>query len=118
MVGMSYQESTNDNVYGSLSANSEDAIKKNDPLFYYLNYGSASATKGVAGEKIRSAKLSYFGRVGYEFAGRYFCRDHFVPMQPTYHCFPPPTAGILSCSICRMDPVGRRVLRSAQASGK
>ena len=68
---MSYQESTNDNVYGSLSANSEDAIKKNDPLFYYLNYGSASATKGVAGEKIRSAKLSYFGRVGYEFAGRY-----------------------------------------------
>ncbi|MBP7871010.1 MAG: TonB-dependent receptor [Parabacteroides sp.] len=71
MVGMSYQESTNDNVYGSLSANSEDAIKKNDPLFYYLNYGSASATKGVAGEKIRSAKLSYFGRVGYEFAGRY-----------------------------------------------
>jgi hypothetical protein len=46
MVGMSYQESTNDNVYGSLSANSEDAIKKNDPLFYYLNYGSASATKG------------------------------------------------------------------------
>ncbi|MCD8031978.1 MAG: TonB-dependent receptor [Bacteroides sp.] len=71
MAGMSYQESTYDFVYGSLSANGEDALKKNDPLFYYLNFGSASATKGVAGEKTRSAKLSYFGRVGYEFAGRY-----------------------------------------------
>lgn len=40
-------------------------------MFYYLNYASASAIKGVGGEKTRSAKLSYFGRVGYEFAGRY-----------------------------------------------
>ena len=71
MVGMSYQESTNDYVNGSLSANGEDAVKKNDPLFYFLNYGSASATKGVGGEKTRSAKLSYFGRVGYDFGGRY-----------------------------------------------
>ena len=44
MVGMSYQESTYDFVNGSLSANGEDALKKNDPLFYFLNYGSASAT--------------------------------------------------------------------------
>ena len=71
MVGMSYQESTYDYVNGSLSANGEDALKKNDPLFYFLNYASASATKGVGGEKTRSAKMSYFGRVGYDFAGRY-----------------------------------------------
>lgn len=71
MVGMSYQESTYDYVNGSLTANGEDALKKNDPLFYFLNFGSASATKGVGGELTRSAKLSYFGRVGYEFAGRY-----------------------------------------------
>lgn len=71
MVGMSYQESTYDYVNGSLSPNEEDALKKNDLLFYYLNYASASAIKGVGGEKTRSAKLSYFGRVGYEFAGRY-----------------------------------------------
>lgn len=71
MVGMSFQESTYDNVYGSLSANGEDAVKKNDPLFYFLNYASASATKGVSGEKTRSAKMSYFGRVGYDYGGRY-----------------------------------------------
>ncbi len=71
MVGMSFQESTYDYVNGSLSANGEDAVIKNDPLFYYLNYGSASATKSVGGEKTRSAKLSYFTRVGYDFGGRY-----------------------------------------------
>lgn len=71
MVGMSFQESTYDYVDGSLSANGEDALKKNDPLFYYLNYASASAIKGVNGEKTRSAKMSYFGRIGYDFAGRY-----------------------------------------------
>jgi TonB-linked SusC/RagA family outer membrane protein len=72
MLGMSFQETTTESVNGSLSANGEDALKKNDPLFYYLNYGSASATKGVGGEKVNSTKLSYFGRVGYEYAGRYF----------------------------------------------
>lgn len=71
MAGISYQEETSDYVNGSLSANGEDALKKNDPLFFFLNYGSASATKGVGGEKIRSAKFSYFGRISYDFAGRY-----------------------------------------------
>lgn len=71
MVGMSYQESSYDYVTGSLSANGEDALKKNDPLFYYLNYASASSTKGVSGEKTRTSKLSYFGRIGYDYKNRY-----------------------------------------------
>ena len=72
MVGMSFQESTYDYVNGSLTGNGEDAIKKNDPLFYFLNYGSASATKGVGGEKTRSAKYSYFGRLSYDYKNRYY----------------------------------------------
>ncbi len=71
MVGMSFQETSYDYVYGGLTANGEDAITKNDPLFYYLNYASSSSTKGVAGETTLSSKLSYFGRVSYEYAGRY-----------------------------------------------
>ena len=66
MIGMSFQESIYNYVGGSLSANGEDAIKKNDPLFYFLNFGSASATKGVSGEETVGAKLSYFGRIGYD----------------------------------------------------
>ena len=71
MVGMSFQENDYDFVTGSLDANGEDALKKNDPLFYYLNYANASATKSVSGETTNSTKYSYFGRVGYDYMGRY-----------------------------------------------
>lgn len=71
MVGMSFQEQTYDYVYGSLTANGEDAVTKNDPLFYYLNYAAASSTKGVGGETTKTSKLSYFGRINYEYGGRY-----------------------------------------------
>ena len=71
MVGMLFQKSTSNNVNGSLTANGEDALKKNDPLFYYLNYANASATKGVSGETNESTKYSYFGRLSYDFMGRY-----------------------------------------------
>ena len=71
MVGMSFQKSSSDNVNGSLTANGEDALKKNDPLFYYLNYANASATKGVSGETTESTKYSYFGRLSYDYMGRY-----------------------------------------------
>ena len=72
MVGMSFQESTYDYVQGGLQANGEDAVRKNNPLFYYLNFASASATKSVGGEKTRSAKYSYFGRLSYDYKNRYY----------------------------------------------
>lgn len=71
MLGMSYQEQTYDYVNAGLSANGEHAVLQNSPLFYYLNYGSASATKSLGGEKTRTAKMSYFGRIGYDYKGRY-----------------------------------------------
>ena len=71
MVGMSFQKSSSDNVSGSLTSNGEDALKKNNPLFYYLNSANASAVKGVSGETTESTKYSYFGRLSYDFMGRY-----------------------------------------------
>lgn len=71
MLGTSYQEQTYDYVNAGLSANGEHAVLQNNPLFYYLNYGSASATKSLGGEKTRTAKMSYFGRIGYDYKGRY-----------------------------------------------
>jgi TonB-linked SusC/RagA family outer membrane protein len=71
MVGMSFQDNNYDYVTGGLDANGEDALKKNDPLFYYLNYANASATKSVSGETTNTTKYSYFGRVGYDYMGRY-----------------------------------------------
>ena len=71
MVGISFQKNDYDYVTGGLEANGEDALKKNDPLFYYLNYANASATKSVSGETTNNTKYSYFGRLGYDYLGRY-----------------------------------------------
>jgi hypothetical protein len=72
MVGVSFQKSSNDNVGGSLShAEGEHSVTKNDPLFYYLNYAAASSVKSVSGETTESTKYSYFGRLSYDYLGRY-----------------------------------------------
>ena len=71
MVGMSFQKNSYDFVTAGVEANGENALKKNDPLFYYLNYANASATKSLSGETTDNTKYSYFGRVGYDYLGRY-----------------------------------------------
>ena len=102
MLGMSFQESTYDYVNGSLTANGEDAVTMNSPLFYYLNYATASSTKGVQGEKTRTAKMSYFGRVGYDYMGRYMVQASLradaadlsqLPLTNRWGYFPAVSAG-------------------------
>jgi TonB-linked SusC/RagA family outer membrane protein len=72
MVGMSFSKSQSNFTQGGLTANDEHAILKNDPLFAYLNFASASATRTVGGEETFVAKLSYFGRVNYNYDNRYY----------------------------------------------
>ncbi len=102
MIGMSYSESVSSYTQGSLSANEEDALKKNDPLFWFLNYGNASATKGVGGEKTRNSKMSYYGRVSYEFDNRYHLQASLradaadlskLPLENRWGYFPAVSAG-------------------------
>ena len=102
MLGMSFQEQSYDYVYGSLTANGDHAVLQNDPGFYYLNYASSSAVKGVAGEKTRSAKMSYFGRVGYDYKGRYMVQASLradaadlsvLPLSNRWGYFPAVSAG-------------------------
>lgn len=102
MVGMSYQESVTSYTQGTLSGQNEDALKKNDPLFWYLNYGNASATKGVGGEKNRNSKMSYFGRVSYEYDNRYHLQASLradaadlskLPLENRWGYFPAVSAG-------------------------
>lgn len=102
MVGMSYSESVNSYTQGSLSGTDADALKKNDPLFWYLNYASSSATKGVGGEKTRSSKMSYFGRVSYEYDNRYHIQASLradaadlskLPLENRWGYFPAVSAG-------------------------
>lgn len=102
MLGMSYSESVNSYTQGSLSSVNDDALKKNDPLFWYLNYAKESATKGVGGEKTRSSKMSYFGRVSYEYDNRYHIQASLradaadlskLPLENRWGYFPAVSAG-------------------------
>lgn len=102
MFGTSYQEQTENYVAGTLTANGEDAVTKNDPAFYYLNYASSSATKGVEGEETKTAKLSYFGRIGYDYKGRYMVQAtlradaadlSILPKEKRWGYFPSVSAG-------------------------
>lgn len=72
MIGVSYSDSNNN----SLSA-SANAVKKNNPLFYYLDYAADDAAKTVGGTEITSRKYSYFARLNYSYANRYIAQISF-----------------------------------------
>ena len=74
MAGFSYQENKTSYSEGSLTANGEDALLGNTPRFYHLSYATDSSTKTVAGETLKTAKMSWFGRLGYEYKGRYMAQ--------------------------------------------
>lgn len=102
MLGMSYQESTYDYITAGYSANGADALLGRDPSFWYLSYGSPSASKSITGEKTRTAKYSYFGRIGYDFAGKYMLQASlradaadlaYLPASGRWGYFPAVSAG-------------------------
>jgi len=102
MAGMSFQKNSTDYVKGSLDANNEDALTQNDPLFWYLNYASSSSTKAVDGEETTTAKLSYFGRLGYDYKGKYLLQAtlradaadlSYLPIPTRWGYFPSVSAG-------------------------
>ena len=71
MGGLSFLTRTTDFITGALAPNGEHAVLMNDPTFYYLNYKSASATQTITGEALTTAQYSWFGRVGYDYDGKY-----------------------------------------------
>ena len=67
MVGMSFQKSMSDYVYGTANLLADD-----DPNFRYLEYTENSTSMGLGGVPSTSANMSYFGRIGYSYDDRYF----------------------------------------------
>jgi TonB-linked SusC/RagA family outer membrane protein len=102
MVGMSFQKTQSNYTYGGLTADGEHAILKDDPLFAYLNYASASATRNLGGEESFTAKTSYFGRVNYNYDNRYFLQASlradaadlaYLPAENRWGYFPAVSVG-------------------------
>ena len=102
MAGFSFQNEVTNYVYGGLSASNEDALKGTGANFQYLSYGSDSAIKSVSGEKLETAKMSWFGRLGYEYLNKYMLQatlradaadSSYLPVTNKWGFFPSVSAG-------------------------
>lgn len=76
MFGMSFIEDRSFYVTGSVSGGDDDlGFTKDSPLYAYLNYATTSSTKSVyGGEEIVQRKLAYFGRLTYDYMGKYMAQ--------------------------------------------
>ena len=77
MAGMSYVENNSDNV--SASASGPDILTGYEKNFQYLNYvNTASNTKrSFSNAPSRSANISYYGRIAYNYDNRYNFQANF-----------------------------------------
>ena len=72
MAGMSFQQTNTDNISGSANQLSNDS-----PNFRYLDNAVNTATMRLSGQPEVRANMSYFGRLGYSFANKYFIQANF-----------------------------------------
>ena len=109
MVGTSFTESRGFGVSGSKQGNqAEDGsvdlgFMKDDPLFWYFGYASPNADDNVSGgEESISRKNSYFGRLNYEYKGKYLLQaslradaadSSVLPVETRWGYFPAVSAG-------------------------
>ena len=79
MVGTSYSNSRSFSMSGSYRGSDDDlGVMQDNPPFYYFAYHSANAVPSVSGaEPSYSRKLSYFGRAGWNYKGKYNLQASF-----------------------------------------
>lgn len=88
MIGSSFSESRSFGVSGSKNGKDKSkdettgevterdlGVMKDDPLFWYFAYATSTAIKNVSGgEPSYTKKLAYFGRLSYDYLGRYMAQ--------------------------------------------
>jgi TonB-linked SusC/RagA family outer membrane protein len=105
MVGMSYSSNTSFGVTGGIrgSGSNDLGITKFDPNYAYFAFQTGTATRTVSGgETRRYANLSYFGRISYNYANKYFAQLtlradaadlSILPLQKRWGYFPAASVG-------------------------
>lgn len=104
MLGMSYSQSRSFGVSGSKSgAEGDFGFLKDDPLFHYFAYSTPTAIQQIyGGEASYSRKNSYFGRLNYDYAGKYLFQvslradaadTSVLPIETRWGYFPAASAG-------------------------
>lgn len=113
MVGMQMAHGTSRNVSGSTSQLVSDA-----PNFRNLDASAASATKGIGGRISESGNMSWFGRLGYTYDGRYVINANFradaydlskLSKKNRWGFFPSFSAGWIASGEKFMQPVKEAV---------
>ena len=75
MLGTSFSQNRNYGVYGSMTGSDDIGFKKDNPLFLYWAYATGTATKSLSGaEPSYTRKLAYFGRLNYDYQGKYMAQ--------------------------------------------
>lgn len=75
MLGHSQSTSRSFGVSGSYTGTEDKGVKQDNPLFWYFAYATSSASKSLSGaEPNYSRKLSYFGRLNWDYAGKYMAQ--------------------------------------------
>ena len=104
MLGTSYSQSRGFGVSGSKYGGDGDlGFQKDDPLFHYFAYATSTANDDVSGgEASYSRKNSYFGRVNYDYAGKYLLQaslradaadSSVLPVDTRWGYFPAASVG-------------------------
>ena len=105
VIGMSFSSNTAFGVTGNVHGNgpSDIGITKLDPNYAYFNYKTGTAVQTVSdGEKRKYANLSYFGRISYDYASKYFAQFtlradaadlSILPLQKRWGYFPAASVG-------------------------
>lgn len=104
MVGTSFSKSSSVNISASIKGDDNDlGILKNDPNYAYFAYQTAGAIKTISGgEKLLTAKMSYFGRASYDFDNRFFVQaslradaadTSYLPSAQRWGIFPAVSGG-------------------------
>ena len=105
MAGMSFSERTTFNVSGSIAGtnSSNIGITKLDKNYAYFANATGTAVKNISGgEKRTYTDLSYFGRVGYDYEGKYYIQASLradaadlsiLPLNTRWGFFPAVSAG-------------------------
>ena len=104
MLGTSYSQSRAFGVSGSKYGGDGDlGFQKDDPLFHYFAYATSTANDDVSGgEASYSRKNSYFGRLNYDYAGKYLLQaslradaadSSVLPIETRWGYFPAASAG-------------------------
>lgn len=99
MAGMSFENTVFQNVSGTA-----DELLSDAPNFHYLDYAASSAVLGTGGEERSQSLLGYFGRLNYDYKGKYqaqvsFRADaadkYYVSEQGRWGYFPSASVGYI-----------------------